>query len=47
MPSDDFLSSLLHAPPTILALLLGIAAVGVAGLALHVVLRAITKERGE
>ncbi|WP_158218083.1 hypothetical protein [Marinibacterium profundimaris] len=47
MPSDDVLSSLLDAPPTILALLLGIAAVGVAGLALHVVLRAITKERGE
>lgn len=47
MPSDDVLSSLLGAPPTILALLLGIAAVGVAGLALHVVLRTITKERGE
>ncbi len=47
MPSDDVLSSLLDAPPPILALLLGIAAVGVAGLALHVVLRAITKERGE
>ena len=47
MPSDDVLSPLLDAPPTILALLLGIAAVGVAGLALHVVLRAITKERGE
>ncbi len=47
MPSDEFLSSLLDAPPTILALLLGIAAVGVAGLALHVVLRAITRERSE
>ena len=47
MPSDEVLSSLLDAPPTILALLLGIAAVGVAGLALHVVLRAITKERSE
>lgn len=47
MPSDDVFSLLLDAPPTILALLLGIAAVGVAGLALHVVLRAITKERGE
>ena len=47
MPSDDVLSSLLSAPPTILALLLGIGAVTVAGLALHVVLRAITKERSE
>ncbi|MDD9728224.1 hypothetical protein PVV74_22510 [Roseovarius sp. SK2] len=47
MPSDDVFSLLLDAPPTILALLLGIAAVGVVGLALHVVLRAITKERGE
>lgn len=47
MPSESLLSSLLDAPPTILALLLGLAAVGVAGLALHVVLRAITKERSE
>lgn len=47
MPSDDVLSSLFSAPPTTLALLLGIAAVGVAGLALYVVLRAITKEPTE
>lgn len=47
MPSDEFLSSLLDVPPTILALLLGIAAVGVAGFALLVVLRAISKERSE
>jgi len=47
MPSDDVLTSLLSAPPIILALLLALAAVGVTGLALHVVLRAISKDRGE
>lgn len=47
MTSDEFLTALLDTPPTVLALLLGIAAVGVAGLALHVVLRAISKEDSE
>lgn len=42
--SDDFLSSLLTAPPTILALLLGLAAIAVVGLALRVVLQALSKE---
>lgn len=47
MPSNDILFAVLEAPPTVLALLLGLAAVGVAGLALHVVLRAMTRERDE
>ena len=47
MSSDDVLSSLIDAPPIILALILGIASVGVSGLALHIVLRTISKERGK
>ena len=47
MSSDEMLTSLLNAPPSTLALLLGLGAVGVVGFALYVVLRAITKERGE
>ena len=43
MPSDDILSMVLSAPPTILALLLGLGAVGVTAFALYVVLRTIPK----
>lgn len=42
--ADDLLSNLLSAPPTILALLLALAAIGVVGLALRVVLHALSKE---
>ena len=44
MPSDDLITSLLTAPPTILALLLGLGAIAVVGLALRIVLHALSKE---
>lgn len=43
-PPDDLISALLSAPPTILALLLGLAALGVVAIALRVVLYALSKE---
>lgn len=42
--SPDLLTNLLTAPPTILALLLGLSAIAVVGLALRVVLRALSKD---
>ena len=44
MPSHDLITSLLTAPPTILALLLGLGAIAVVGLALRIVLHALSKE---
>lgn len=43
-PPDNLITSLLAAPPTILALLLGLAAIAVVAMALRIVLHALSKE---
>ncbi|WBU58800.1 hypothetical protein [Paracoccus sediminicola] len=43
-PPDDLLTSLLSVPPTTLSLFIALAAIAVVGLALRVVLQALSKE---